>query len=131
MTKRSTQLYTISRGELFERLLVIKDRRTRRKRIPTEAAASILISGTAYVIPSQITSEGGVLLTMSPENTEWLSDGVYDWDMVATVSRSSAFTSTPLQETVVVSGTITVSTYDNITPMASDGDPEPLEELVP
>ena len=119
--------YTVDRGEVWERLLILKDRRTRRKRVPVEAAASVLIDGVKYVIPSEITSEGGVLLTMSAANTEWMEDGEYSWDMVATVSRSALLTSTPLTEALVVYGTLAVQTYDNITPMASDGVTEALE----
>lgn len=118
--------YKIKRGEDWERLIVIKDRRTRRKRVPTEAAASVRIDGVDYVLPTEITSEGGVKLSLSANNTEWLSDGTYLWDMVATVSRSALLTSTPLTETVVAKGTLTVSTYSNITPMDSDGVPTAL-----
>jgi len=119
--------YTVDRGEVWERLLILKDRRTHRKRVPVEAAASVLIDGVKYVIPAEITSEGGVLLTMSAANTEWMEDGEYSWDMVATVSRSALLTSTPLTETLVVYGTLVVQTYDNITPMSSDGVTEALE----
>jgi hypothetical protein len=73
-----------------------------------------------------ITSEGGLLLTMTANNTEWLADGEYDWDLVATVSRSALLTSTPLAETVVVHGKLVVSTYNNLTPMDSDGVPTAL-----
>lgn len=117
---RSTD-FKVDRGEHWERLILIKDRRTHRKRVPTEAAASIRINDVDYVIPTEITSEGGVLMTLTPNNTEWLADGTYNWDMVATVSRSALLTSTPLTEKVVAKGTITVRTYANITPMDSDG----------
>ena len=127
MTVKAEINYTVSRGEPWERLIIPKDRRTRRKRVPVEASASIKIGNTVYILPSQITSEGGILLTMTPNNTEWLQDGEYLWDLVATVSRSALLTSTPLAETVVVHGTITVSTYDNLTPMDSDGQPVALE----
>ena len=121
--------YTIRRGELWERLIIPKDRRTRRKRTPTEAAATVLINDVKYVLPSRITSEGGVLMQLSPENTEWFADGVYLWDMVIMVSRSALLTSTPMEEVVGVKGTLTVSSYDNLTPMDSDGNPTPLVEL--
>lgn len=118
--------FKVDRGEHWERLILIKDRRTHRKRVPTEAAASIRIDGVDYVIPTEITSEGGVLMTLTGNNTEWLADGTYNWDMVATVSRSALLTSTPLTEKVVAKGTLTVSTYANITPMDSDGNPTAL-----
>jgi hypothetical protein len=121
MAKKTKIDYTVDRGELWERLVVLKDRRTHRKRVPTEVSASVKVGDTVYVLPTEITSEGAVLLTMSAENTEWLPAGTYDWDMVATVSRSALLTSTPLSEMMVVYGTLTVQTFDNLTPMDSDG----------
>ena len=128
---RQTLNYSIKRGEVWERLVMIKDRRTRRVRKPTAAAASVLISGVAYTIPCSITSEGGVLLEMTPEQTKWLVAGTYPWDAVATVSRSQRFTQTPASETVILSGTLTVESYDAITPMAVDlVAPDPLVPVV-
>lgn len=120
MTKTKID-YRVTRGEKWERLIILKDKRTRRKRVPTEAAASVLIEGVKYVIPTEITAEGGVSLVLSANNTEWLTDGTYPWDLVVTASESALLTSTPLVEVVAVYGTLTVSTYDNITPMDSDG----------
>lgn len=121
MAKKTKIDYTVDRGELWERLVVLKDRRTHRKRVPTEVSASVKVGDTVYILPTEITSEGAVLLTMSAENTEWLPAGTYDWDMVATVSRSALLTSTPLSEMLVVYGSLTVQTFDNLTPMDSDG----------
>jgi hypothetical protein len=118
--------YHVYRGEVWERLLILKDKRTRRKRVPTEAAATVKVGDTKYVIPVEITSEGGVLLTLTPNNTEWLAVGEYDWDCVATVSRSALLTSSPLSENLVVYGKLTVMEYDNLTPMDSDGNPTAL-----
>jgi len=119
--------YTLKRGDDWERLIIIKDKRTRRRRVPVEAAASVRIGALDYVIPTTITSEGGVSLCMTAANTEWMVDGEYLWDMVAIVSKSALLTSTPLTETVTAKGTITVTTYDNITPMDSDGAPTALD----
>lgn len=124
---RANMDYTIDRGEVWERLIVLKDRRTHRKRVPTEVAASVLVGDTKYVIPTEVTAEGAVLLSLSANNTEWFTVGEYKWDMVATVSRAALLVSTPLAETLVVSGTLTVQNYDNITPMDSDGSPTALE----
>lgn len=119
--------YKVSRGEKWERLIVIKDERTHRKRPVTQCAASVLIDGTKYVIPTEITSEGAVLLEMTAANTEWLTNGTYTWDLVVTVSSSALLTSTPLVQTVAAFGNLVVSTYDNITPMDSDGVTSALE----
>lgn len=112
--------YSLNRGEVWERLIMIKDRRTRRVRKPTQASACVLINGVSYYLPSTVTSEGGVLLELSPAQTKWLTDGEYPWDGVATVSRSQRFTNSPQSEMVVFKGTITVSSYSNITPMEVD-----------
>ncbi len=129
----ATLNYTVDRGETWERLVIIKDRRTHRKRVPTEVAASLRIpSGVNagdYVIPTEINSEGGVSLYLTPGNTEWLEVGEYLWDMVVTISQSALLTSTPLEEVVAVKGTLTVIEYNNITPLASDNDPTPLEQV--
>jgi hypothetical protein len=126
----NTVNYTIERGEQWERLIVPKDRRTRRRRVPTEAAASLRITtgdnAGDYVIPTDITAEGAVLLSLTGVQTEWLEVGTYAWDMVCTLSRSALLTSTPLTELVTVRGTLTVTEYTNITPMESDGAGEAL-----
>lgn len=128
-----TRDFTIDRGEVWERLIMIKDRRTHRRRVPTEAAASLRIvvgdDAGDYILPCDITSEGGVMLSLSPGNTEWLVPGTYPWDMVVTVSRTPTWTETTEEQTVVVRGTLTVNEYVNITPLDSDGMPEPLEAV--
>jgi hypothetical protein len=122
--------YNVKRGEIWERLIVPKDRRTRRKRVPVQVSATVLVNDTKYVIPTTITSEGGVLLNMTPQNTNWLPVGTYPWDMVVTVSRSALLTSTPLAETLLVKGTLTVTSLNNLTPMESDGQATPLATVV-
>jgi len=74
---RANMDYTIDRGEVWERLIVLKDRRTHRKRVPTEVAASVLVGDTKYVIPTEVTAEGAVLLSLSANNTEWFTVGEY------------------------------------------------------
>jgi hypothetical protein len=130
----TTLNYTVDKGESWKRLVIIKDRRTHRKRVPTAAAASVRIADGVlagdYIIPSEINYEGGVLLSLLPENTEWLPVGDHSWDLVVTVSESALLTSTPLIETLVVRGTLSVLAYENITPMAVDTAPlDPLEAV--
>jgi hypothetical protein len=121
--------YVIERGEMWERLIVIKDRRTHRKRVPYEAHAVVQIDDVKYVIPSTVSSEGAVLLTLQPENTEWLVDGAYPWDMEVIVSRSASFLHSPTMQTIAVGGTLTVRTYNNIAPLLSDDNPVALVPL--
>ena len=118
----STRDYEMIRGEFFERLIIIKDKRTHRRRVPTEAAATMLIAPegeAAYtvVIPTTLNNEGGVLLSLTPDETYDIPEGEWQWDMVVTISTSPTMLSTPLQEVRPVSGTITVVSYENITPM--------------
>lgn len=118
----STIDFNMIRGEFFERLIVFKDRRTHRRRVPTEAAATMLIEPVgqaAYtvVIPTSITHEGSILLAFNATETYAIPEGAWTWDMVVTVSTSPTMLSTPLVETRPVSGTITVTSYDNITPL--------------
>lgn len=128
---RQTVNYTMQRGEVWERLIMLKDRRTRRVRKPTQVSACVLINDVSYYLPSIVTSEGGVLLSLSPEQTKWFVDGTYTWDAVATVSRSQMFTAYPEAEQVVLNGTITVSSYANITPLEVDAlSAVPLEAVV-
>ena len=126
-----TTRYHINRGEVWERLIVVKDSWTHRVRKPESAAATMLYEGKKYIIPHELTWEGGILLSMSEFNTEWLKDGTYPFDVVATISRSNYMYKGDPNETKVVSkGTLKVSTYENISPMPSDTMAvQPLEEL--
>lgn len=128
--KTAVKDYTAHKGEFFERLLILKDRRTHRRRVPTEADATILVDSVQYILPVEITSEGGVLFTLTPQNTEWLGVGEFAYDAVVTVSVSPLLTSTPLQQLLCVKGTITVSDEGNMTPLDSDDDPVALEARV-
>ena len=121
----STRDFNMTRGEFFERLIILKDKRTHRRRVPTEAAATMLVEPVgqaAYTvdIPITLNNEGGVLLAMTAAETYAIPEGVWTWDMVATVSTSPTMLSTPLQEILPVSGTITVTTVENITPMVEN-----------
>ena len=114
--------YNMIRGEFFERLIIIKDKRTHRRRVATEAAATMLVEPVgqaAYTVdlPVSVTNEGGVLLSLTGTETYAIPDGEWVWDMVVTVSTSPTMVSNPLQEVRPVNGTITVTTYENITPM--------------
>lgn len=126
----------IERGMVWDHLIIIKDRWSHRRRRPTECSAALRIEDGVnagdYIIPSTVSWEGGVLLSMTAENTEWLEPGTYPYDVRAVISRSHFFryTSSDPAETIVVRGTITVSEYENITPMDSDGNPVALDPVV-
>lgn len=129
--------YTIDRGEVWERSIVPKDKRTHRKRVPTAAAAYITAGSIAaptvladYLIPTEITSDGSVHISMTAANTLSLPAGTWAWDMQITCSRSAMLTSTPLAEVLVVRGTITVRDVTSIAPFPASQTITPLE-LVP
>lgn len=125
--KTAVKNYTAKKGEFFQRLLILKDKRTHRRRVPTEVDATILVNDVQYILPVYVTSEGGVMINMTPENTEWLGVGEFPYDAVVTCSVSALLTSTPLQQMLCVKGTITVSDDGNMTPLDSDGNPVALE----
>lgn len=128
--RRRVQDYHVERGEAFDRLVIIKDRRTHRRRVPTEAKATVLMDGIKYALPQYITAEGGVMLSLSPYQTEWMLPGEWPFDIEAKISRSPLLTSSPLVETIVMKGTIFVSTYSNLSPLLSDGTTSALQVVL-
>lgn len=128
--RRRVQDYHIERGEAFDRLIIIKDRRTHRRRVPTEAKAVVLMDGIKYYLPQYITSEGGIMLSLTVYQTEWMTPGEWPFDVEAKISRSPMLTSTPLVETIAVKGTLFVSTYSNLSPLLSDGVMTPLQVVI-
>jgi hypothetical protein len=109
---------TATRGEIMERLLIVKDSRTHRKRVPTETTAAVQVGENKYEIPTSVTSEGGILITLSAEQTNWFHPGDYAWDVWGTVSRSALLTSTPLTTEMLAYGTLTVQEHSSITPVS-------------
>lgn len=109
-----TQLkYTLTQGEDFDRLVIIKDSRTRRiRKVDTSTAYLRSADGTVYPLPTTRSREGGITLCLTPAQTFDLTPGMYEFDIVAS----------PLGETqTVAQGTIEVLALDRITPL--EGDP--------
>jgi hypothetical protein len=101
--------YTLTRGLPWERLIIIKDKRTHRLYAPTDARAYIKTGDlTVAEITVTITAERGVLLNLSAEETQDLPLGDLSYDVLATVNGV---------QTMVAKGTISVSALDNITPL--------------
>lgn len=99
--------YKMTRGLLWDRLVIIKNRRTRRVIRPEQARAMIDLSFTKKSIPCEITKEGGIYLRLDPEETLDIPVGTYNFDVAA-----------PIRDywQTVCKGTIEVSNPDNITP---------------
>jgi hypothetical protein len=101
--------YSITRGLPFERLIVLKDRRTHWLLKPTDCRAYVATTGNAKMeITSYITSEQAIMLSMTAEETQDLPLGDLSYDVLATVGGV---------QRPVAQGTITVAALNTITPM--------------
>jgi len=101
--------FDVVRGLPWKRLLMVKNRRTRRVEKPKNPKAMIRTSAlTKASISCYINSEQGIMLTLSPAETYDLPVGEYPYDVVATVNSVSQ---------VVAKGTLSVTDLGNITPL--------------
>lgn len=101
--------YTLTRGLPFDRLIMVKSRRTHYVIKPDDARAYIR-TGTLTLaeITTTITAEHGISLTLTSEETQDLPLGVLSYDVFATIGG--------IQQPVA-QGTIAVSALNNITPL--------------
>lgn len=110
--------YTLTKGIPWERLIVVKDRRTRRLLAVTEARGAVQTGDlTRKEFNITITNKGEILIALSEEDTRELPAGDLPFDIIATCTRMLYYpgqTATITQK--VVSGTITVSENITITP---------------
>jgi hypothetical protein len=107
--------YTLTRVLPWERLVVVKDRATRRVIKPIEAWGAIR-TGTNMTVPLNvtITGEGSLMLYLTDQETAALPLGDLTFDVVAIVNRRSALAGggwTAIT-TPVVAGSIAVSDLD-------------------
>ena len=78
--------YTMTRGLLWDRLVIVKNRRTHRVFKPTEAKCNLALENdVVYEVPVEITSEGGIYLKVLPEDTFDISVGTHDFDILCPV----------------------------------------------
>ena len=128
--------YTAVQGLPFERLVIVRERRTHRVVRPLECWGRIR-TGTLSVVPLTltITSEGGILMSLTPEQTKELPVGVLEFDIIAKYYKTqslvygslTAYSTGPGGETVtapVVKGTITVSALGTVTSLEEDSQVE-------
>lgn len=111
--------YSIDKGLPWERLIIVRDKRTHRVIRPISARASVKTSTTGRKeITTLITSEGGIMLCLTEEDTADLPVGDLKYDVLATYVRNAPYSGTGDQITrPVAAGTLTVTALDNITPM--------------
>lgn len=103
--------YEVTKGLDWERLVVVKNRSTRRVIKPSNAWATAKLDDvTTKSITCSLLSDGGILLYMSSAETAALAVGTYPFDVVATVPNSTLSTSASAgtENVPVASGTITV-----------------------
>ena len=104
--------YDIVRGLPWERLVIIKDRRSHRVVTPSTARAYIQTSTTSVLeVTTEITGENGVQLSLTADQTKDLPTGELAYDVFATCKLYGADV-----EKQVSKGLINVSTTDRITP---------------
>lgn len=101
--------YSIVRGLPFERLIMVKDRRTHRIVKPTDSRSYIKTSTLGRTeITTTITAQNGILLNLTGEETQDLPLGELLYDVIATINDV---------QRPVAQGTITVTALDTVTPL--------------
>jgi len=115
----TTVNYTIEKGILWERLIIVQDSRTHRNIYPSAAKGSIKTSTTGRKeFTITFTGEGGILLSLTEEETADLPSGNLEFDVIATYPKKAIYDGASTEITrPVAKGTITVTGLDNITPM--------------
>lgn len=128
--------YTATQGLPFERLVMVRNRRTHRVVRPLECWGRIK-TGINSVAPLgiEITSEGGVLLKLSADQTKDLPIGALEFDVMAKTYKKQSlvygslttYSSGPSGEIItqpVVKGIINVSALDTVTSLEEDSQVE-------
>jgi hypothetical protein len=101
--------YSVIRGLPWERLIIVKNRRTHRVVKPTDSRSYVATTGNAKVeITTMITKENGILLSLTGEETQDLPLGTLSYDVLATIDGV---------QRPVAQGTITVTALDTVTPL--------------
>lgn len=79
-----TLTYHVERGAYFQRLVVVKDRRTHHVSPCTAASVSFVSStGVSSTVPAAITGEGAVLITLDQASTLAFIPGNYYFEVTA------------------------------------------------
>jgi len=104
--------YDITRGLPWERLLIIKDRRSHRVVTPATARAYIQTSTTSVMeVTAVVTGENGVALSLTAAQTKDLPTGELAYDVFATCKLYGEDV-----EKQVSKGLVNVSSVDRVTP---------------
>lgn len=106
----STLKYHLTKGLPWERLLIVKDRVTRRIQKPIDAWGVIKTGDvTRKEFATKITSEGGIVIYLSEEDTNDLPEGSLEFDVVAVLPTRSLYAGNTQVTKPIAVGTIEVS----------------------
>lgn len=110
--------YHATKGLPWERLLIIKDKDSRRILKPLDAWG-VLKTGdvTRKEFSTSITSEGGIVIYLSEEDTIDLPEGDLSFDVMAVIQTRSLYKGNTTVTRPIAKGTITVSAMGNYTPI--------------
>ena len=101
--------YSLTRGLPWERIILVKDRNTHRVVKPTESSSFAKTGDFSKIqITTEVTTENGIKLSLTAEETQDLPLGDLKYDVLATIAGI---------QRPVSKGIITVSALDSITPM--------------
>lgn len=110
-----TQNWTAEQGQSFHKLVVPRDRRTRRILKPRDAAGAVRTDAYGGLMPFTcvITSEGSIAIELTGEQLRDLAPGDYAYDIVATIPISFPYSEYETRK--IAAGTLTVQAYTTIT----------------
>jgi hypothetical protein len=114
----STLKYHATKGLPWERLIIVKDKVSRRVQKPIDAWGVVKTGEvTRKEFATKITSEGGIVIYLSEEDTYDLPEGDLEFDVVAVIPTRSLYTGTVNVTKPVAKGTLVVSALDTYTPL--------------
>lgn len=111
--------YNATKGLPWQRLIVVRDNWSHRVQKPLDAWGVVKTSDIGRIpFTITITSEGGILLSLSEEETKDLPSGDLQFDVIATLPKRAMFNGDAITITrPVAEGVISVSELGNITPI--------------
>lgn len=107
-------MYTLVQGHPWERLLMLKDKRTRRSRRIASAYSTMRLqnSNETFAMVTSVSKEGGVEVSIPYHDTLHITPGVWDFDVVGDFRG---------QNEKIAQGTITVEALSTIAPLEGGG----------
>lgn len=114
----STLKYHLTKGVPWERLIIVKDKDTRRILKPLDAWGSIRVGDIGRKdFQVAITTEGGIVIHLTADDTLDLPNGTLEFDVIAQINKRSLYSGNTVVSEKVAQGTIEVSGIDAISPV--------------